>query len=159
MIIPATKKANSKNYKTGVNEMGLVYAEIDLANGGDMYLFRQDLLGEEKIKQVTVNALVDSGAYMLCINENIKAQLDLPVIEKQFSRMADETLLELEVVGPVEIRFENRSTTVRAMVLPGNSEVLLGAIPMEDMDVLIDPKRQRLIVNPEHPYVATKHLK
>lgn len=159
MIIPATKKINSKNYKTGVNEMGLVYAEIDLANGGDMYLFRQNLLGEEKIKQVTVNALVDSGAYMLCINENVKAQLDLPVIEKQFSRLADETLLELEVVGPVEIRFENRSTTVRAIVLPGNLEVLLGAIPMEDMDVLIDPKRQRLTVNPEHPYVATKHLK
>jgi len=120
MIIPATKKVNSKNYKTGVNEIGLVYAEIDLANGGDMYLFRQNLLGEEKIKQVTVNALVDSGAYMLCINENVKAQLDLPVIEKQFSRLADETLLELEVVDPVEIRFENRSTTVRAIVLPGN---------------------------------------
>lgn len=159
MIIPATKKVNSKNYKTGVNEIGLVYAEIDLANGGDMYLFRQNLLGEEKIKQVTVNALVDSGAYMLCINENVKTQLDLPVIEKQFSRLADETLLELEVVDPVEIRFENRSTTVRAIVLPGNSEVLLGAIPMEDMDVLIDPKRQKLVVNPEHPYVATKHLK
>ncbi len=139
--------------------MGLVYAEVESANGSDMYLFRQGLLGEEKIKQVTINALVDSGAYMLCINENVKAQLDLLLIEKQFSRLADETLLELEVVGPVEIRFENRSTTVRAIVLPGNSEVLLGAIPMEDMDVLIDPKRQKLVVNPEHPYVATKHLK
>ena len=139
--------------------MGLVYAEVESANGSDMYLFRQGLLGEEKIKQVTINALVDSGAYMLCINENVKAQLDLLLIEKQFSRLADETLLELEVVGPGEIRFENRSTTVRAIVLPGNSEVLLGAIPMEDMDVLIDPKRQKLVVNPEHPYVATKHLK
>ncbi len=159
MIIPATKKVNSKSYKTGVNEMGLVYAEIDLISVDDMVLHRRGYLAEEKIKQVTVNALVDSGAYMLCINENVKAQLDLPVIEKQFSRLADETLLELEVVGPVEVRFENRSTTVRAIVLPGNAEVLLGAIPMEDMDVLIDPKRQRLTVNPEHPYVATKHLK
>lgn len=139
--------------------MGLVYAEIDLISVDDMVLHRRGFLDESKIKQVTVEALVDSGAYMLCINENIKAQLDLPLIEKQFSRMADETLLELEVVGPVEIRFENRSTTVRAIVLPGNSEVLLGAIPMEDMDVLIDPKRQKLVVNPEHPYVATKHLK
>lgn len=82
--------------------MGLVYAEVESANGSDMYLFRQGLLGEEKIKQVTINALVDSGAYMLCINENVKAQLDLLLIEKQFSRLADETLLELEVVGPVE---------------------------------------------------------
>ncbi len=159
MIIPVAKKVNTKIYESGVNEMGLVYAEIDLISVDDIVLNRRGFLDEEKIKQVTIKALVDSGAYMLCINENIKTQLDLPLIEKQFSRMADETLLELEVVGPVEIRFENRSTTVRAIVLPGNSEVLLGAIPMEDMDVLIDPKRQKLVVNPEHPYVATKHLK
>lgn len=158
MIIPAKEKV-TKIYQSGVNEMGLIYAEIDLISVDDMVLHRRGFLDESKIKQVRVEALVDSGAYMLCINENIKAQLDLPLIEKQFSRMADETLLELEVVGPVEIRFENRSTTVRAIVLPGNSEVLLGAIPMEDMDVLIDPKRQKLVVNPEHPYVATKHLK
>ncbi|HQU86567.1 MAG TPA: hypothetical protein PKY59_25775 [Pyrinomonadaceae bacterium] len=159
MIIPVVKEVNKIPYKSGVNEMGLVYAEIDLISVDDMVLHRRGYLEEEKIKQVRVSALVDSGAYMLCINENVKAQLDLPLIEKQFSRLADETLLELEVVGPVEIRFENRSTTVRAIVLPGNSEVLLGAIPMEDMDVLIDPKRQKLVVNPEHPYVATKHLK
>lgn len=160
MLIPVTKKASKrKTYRTGVNEMRLVYAEIELANGGDMYLFRQGLLEEDKIKQIRIEALVDSGAYMLAINENIKAQLDLPVIETQFSRLADESLLELEVVGPVEIRFENRSTTVRAIVLPGNPDVLLGAIPIEDMDVLVDPKNQKLVVNPEHPYVATKHLK
>lgn len=139
--------------------MGLVYAEIDLVNGGDVYLYRQGKLEEDKIKQVAVKALVDSGAYMLSINETVKTQLDLPFIEKQFGRLADETLIELDVVGPVEIRFENRSTTVRAIVLPGDAEILLGSIPLEDMDVLIDPKQQKLIVNPKHPYVATKHLK
>ena len=139
--------------------MGLVYAEIDLLNGGDVYLQRKKLVDEKEVKKVTINALVDSGAYMLTINENVRAQLDLPFIEKQFGRLADETLLELDVVGPVEVRFENRSTTVRAIVLPGNAEVLLGSIPMEDMDVLIDPKQQKLVVNPAHPYVATKHLK
>ena len=139
--------------------MGLVYAEIDLINGGDIYLYRQKLLDEKKVKQVRVNALVDSGAYNLSINETIRAQLDLPFIEKQFARLADETLIEIDVVGPIEVRFENRSTSVRAIVLPGDAEVLLGAIPMEDMDVLIDPRQQKLVVNPKHPYVATKHLK
>ncbi len=148
-----------RKHQTGVNEMGLVYAEIDLLNGGDVYLQRKKLVDEEKVKKVTINALVDSGAYMLTINENVRAQLDLPFIEKQFGRLADETLLELDVVGPVEVRFENRRTTVDAIVLPGNTEVLLGSIPMEDMDVLIDPKQQKLVVNPAHPYVATKHLK
>lgn len=159
MTVRLVSKKQYPKYETGVNEMGLVYAEIELTNGGDAYLYNKGLLDENKVKKVRVNSLVDSGAYMLVINENIKNQLDLPVIEKQFSRMADESLIELEVVGPIDVRFENRSTTVRAVVLPGNSEVLLGSIPMEDMDVLIDPKRQKLTVNPEHPYVATKHLK
>jgi hypothetical protein len=48
---------------------------------------------------------------------------------------------------------------VRAVVLPGTAEVLLGSIPLEDLDVVIDPKQQRLIVNPESPYIATKYLK
>ncbi len=135
------------------------HLRVSLISVDDIVLHRRGFIKESEIKQVTVNALVDSGAYMLAINENVKAQLDLPLIEKQFSRLADESLLELEVVGPVEVRFENRSTTVRAIVLPGNAEVLLGVIPMEDMDVLIDPKQQKLVVNPEHPYVATKHLK
>lgn len=139
--------------------MGLVYAEIDLISVDDLVLHRRGFLDKEKIKQVRIDALVDSGAYMLSINETVRAQLDLPFIEKQFGTLADETLIEVDVVGPVEVRFENRSTTVRAIVLPGDAEVLLGSISMEDMDVLINPREQKLVVNPKHPYVATKHLK
>jgi clan AA aspartic protease len=139
--------------------MGLVYAEIDLLNGGDAYLYRQNELDEDKIRQVRVKALVDSGAYNLCINETIQTQLDLPFIEKQLVALADETLIEVDFVGPVDVIFENRSTTVRAMVLPNNAEVLLGSIPMEDMDVIIEPKQQKLLVNPKHPYVAVKPVK
>ena len=159
MSLKLAPKKVYRKHRTGVNKMGLVYAEIDLLNGGDVYLQRKKLVDEKEVKKVTINALVDSGAYMVTINENVRAQLDLPFIEKQFGRLADETLLELDVVGPVEVRFENRRTTVDAIVLPGNSEILLGSIPMEDMDVLIDPKQQKLVVNPAHPYVATKHLK
>jgi len=139
--------------------MGLVYADIELVSGDDLVLHRRGFLTEDKIKSLRVSALVDSGAYMLVINERIKVQLDLTVIETQVFRLPNETEIRADVVGPVEIRFENRSTTVRAAVLPGDVEVLLGSIPMEDMDVVIDPKRQRLTVNPESPYIATKPLK
>lgn len=158
MLIPVAKKVLRK-YESGVNEMGLVYAEIDLINGGDIYLHRQNRLDEKDVKQVRVNTLVDSGAYNLCINETVRARLDLPFIEKQIARLAGETLIEVDFVGPVDVRFENRSTTVRAIVLPGDAEILLGSIPMEDMDVLIDPKQRKLVVNPEHPDIAVKHLK
>lgn len=158
MLVPVAPKPKLE-YKSGVNEMGLVYAEIDLLNGGDVYLNRIKQLGEDEVRRIRVNSLVYSGSYVLVINENIKNQLGLPVIEKQIATLADESTIEAEIVGPVEVRFENRRTTVDAMVFPNNSEVLLGVIPMEDMDVLIDPKQQKLIVNPKHPYVATKYVK
>jgi hypothetical protein len=68
-------------------------------------------------------------------------------------------VIACDVVDNVQVRFKNRATTCRAMVLPGDNEPLLGAIPLEDMDVLIHPLRQELIVNPEHPYFAQMKLK
>lgn len=139
--------------------MGLVYADIILKNGDDLALVRRGYLKESEVKTETVKMMVDSGAYMLSINEHLKNQLSLPVIDHQEAELADGTLRKFEIVGPVEVVFENRSPTVRAMVLPGNAEPLLGAIPMEDMDVLIDPRKQKLIVNPENPYLAKKSLR
>ncbi|MDB5190784.1 MAG: retroviral-like aspartic protease [Segetibacter sp.] len=139
--------------------MGLVYAEIELINGEDLVLARRHIIGEDEIKKMTVSALVDTGSFMLAINENIQQQLQLPVVEKRKALLADGSILQCDVVAPLELRFKNRATTCRAMVLPGDSEVLLGAIPLEDMDVLIHPLRQELIVNPEHPYFAQMKMK
>ena len=139
--------------------MGLVYADIELISADDLALHRRGYLAEEEIKRVRVTALVDSGAYMLVINDHIKRQLDLPVIGEQTVRLADDTERPVKIVGPVEVRFENRSTTVRAVVFPGGSEPLLGAIPIEGMDVVIDPRRQRLVVNPESPDIPMTYVK
>ena len=132
--------------------MGLVYAEIELINWEDMTLSNNGYLPKEDVKRVKVEAMVDSGAYMMVINENIKNQLGLNVVDKAPATLANGVEIMLEVVGPLEIRFANRRAFVEAMVLPGNNEILLGAIPMEQMDVLIDPKKQQLIVNPLHPF-------
>lgn len=139
--------------------MPLVYAEIELINGGDLELARRNYIGEEEIKSMRVTALVDTGSYMLCINENIQEQLQLPVVEKRKAQMADGTIVECDVVAPLEVRFKNRRTSVNAMVLPGENEILLGAIPLEDMDVLIHPLRQERIVNPDHPFFAQVKVK
>lgn len=139
--------------------MVLIYAEIELINGDDLALFRKHIIGEEEIKRMKVNALVDTGSYMLCINENIQEQLQLPVVEKRKAQMANGEIVECDVVSPLEVKFKNRRTSVNAIVLPGDNEALLGAIPLEDMDVLIHPLRQELIVNPDHPYFAQMKLK
>jgi clan AA aspartic protease len=144
---------------TEKHTMGLVYAELELINGDDLALARRHVIGEDEIKRMTVNALVDTGSYMLAINETIQEQLQFPIVEKRKAQLANGHIVECDVVAPVELRFKNRQTTCRAMVLPGDSEPLLGAIPLEDMDVIIHPLRQELIVNPEHPYFAQMKMK
>ncbi len=139
--------------------MGLVYAEITLINGEDLILAKRHIIGQDEVKQMNVTMLVDTGSYNLCINEEIQEQLKFPVAEKRKAQTADGRIVECDVVDNVQVRFKNRATTCRAMILPGNCEPLLGAIPLEDMDVLIHPQRQELIVNPDHPYFAQMKLK
>ncbi len=134
--------------------MGVIYAEIELINGEDLILARRYFNGEDEIKRMYVNMLVDTGSVYMCINENIQEQLKLPVLEQRKGQLANGHIVEYDVVGPVEVRFKNRRCSVNAMVLPGDNEPLLGAIPLEDMDVLIHPYRHELIVNPDHPYFA-----
>jgi clan AA aspartic protease len=147
------------NSPTGGKEMGLVYADIELLSVDDLALSRRGFLPREEVKRIRIKALVDSGAYELVINEEVKNQLDLPVLEERIARLADDSEWRVELVGPVEIRFENRSTVVRAMVLPGAAEILLGAIPMEGLDVVVDPREQRLIVNPAYPNIPSTYAK
>jgi len=139
--------------------MGITYAEIELISSDDVALHRRGYIPEDQIKSMKVKALVDSGASLLMITESIKNQLNLLKIDEQQAELADGSVINVEVVGPVEIRFENRKAIVSAMVLPGEVEVLLGAIPMQAMDVLIDIKQERLIVNPKSPDIARMFLK
>ena len=139
--------------------MGLIYAEIELINAEDIGLARKNYIDQDEIKKISIDMLVDTGAYNLCINEEIQVQLQLPFVEKRSAFTADNRLIEMDVVGPVIVKFKNRTTSCLAKVLPGNSDPLLGAIPLEDMDVLIHPLRQELIVNPDHPYMSVMTLK
>lgn len=137
----------------------MVYADVELINGEDMVLSRRHIIGEEEIKRMSINILVDTGSYMLAINENIQEYLQLPVVDSKKAETADGRIIDCDVVTPIELRFRNRKFTGSAIVLPGSAEPLLGAIQMEEMDVLIHPIRQELIVNPEHPYFAQMKLK
>jgi clan AA aspartic protease len=139
--------------------MGLTYAEITLSNSIDAGMVRRGAMKKEDIRQMTVTALVDSGAYMLTFDDSIKTQLGLDVCEMLEVELADGTHKKCEIVGPVSLHFKNRNTMCRALVLPGATEVLLGAIPFEDLDVLIDPKSQELVVHPLRPYVAGTKVK
>jgi len=139
--------------------MGLVYADIELINADDLALARRHIIGEDEIKSMHLNMLADSGAFMMAINENIQEILQLPFLEIRKAVMADGSIVEYDTVGPIMVKFKNRTATCNAFVLNGSSEPLLGAIPIEEMDVLIHPQRQELVVNPEYPEYAVLKMK
>lgn len=126
--------------------MGLVYAEIKLSNPR-----------ENELKPMLVNALVDTGAITICIPEHIALQLNLKEIEKREVTTADGKHLSVSYVGPIQINFENRTCFTGALIL-GDS-ILLGAVPMEDMDLVVNSRMQKLSVNPESPNIPLAIVK
>ena len=139
--------------------MGLVYADITLLNSFDVTAAKKGLIAEKDIKKIDIKAMVDSGAITLTISDAIATQLDLEVEDRVDVELADGSHSQRELVGPVTIRFKNRTTSCSALVFPGINEVLLGAIPLEAMDVIIDPLAEQLIVHPDRPHLAQMKVK
>ena len=139
--------------------MGITYADIELIRAADLILVQEGYLTEDQVCRVSVTALVDSGSSMLAIPRSLARMLNLRKMDEIQTELANGDIMQVDVVGPVEVRFQNRKTLVNAVVIEAETEVLLGAIPMQGMDVVIDPKRERLIVNPDSPDQARLLLK
>jgi len=125
--------------------MGYVYADIILKNTKDVLDVKRGYLPEEDIRQVTVHAMVDTGAGTLIINESVRQKLGLEVAGERPVSLADNTAKRCIFTEPVEIHWQNRYTTLRPIVLPDAEEVLLGAIPLEDMDLIVHPLQGTLV--------------
>ena len=118
--------------------MGLIHASIELRNALD-----------NRLEPYVTEALVDTGALLLCIPEHVATQLKLPVLQEREASTADGKRHVCPYVGPVEVTFKNRSCFVGALVF--GEEVLLGAVPMEDLDLAIFPATKTVDINPESP--------
>jgi clan AA aspartic protease len=118
--------------------MGHTHAELTLIN----------LFTKQNIK---IRALVDTGATFMCVTANEAMQLgfDITEVATHVVTMADGRQIKAPRIAPIEIVFGNRSYVTEALVL--GDEALMGVLPLEAMDLIVDPLRQRLIVNPEHP--------
>jgi len=121
--------------------MGLVTTSILLRNARTPKLALQ------------VDALADSGSVHLCIPQRICERLRLVKLEDREVTLADGSTRLVPYVGPVEIRFKNRTGFTGALVI--GEQVLVGAIPMEDMDLVVIPKTRELDVNPRSPDIGT----
>lgn len=121
--------------------MGLTNAKIQLSNPRMVDL-----------QAVIVDALADTGSVHLCIPQHIQIQLKLEEIDKKEVTLADGSRKLVPYVGPIELRYKNRIGFAGALVM--DDQPLLGAIPMEDMDLIVVPQTREVLVNPNSPNIA-----
>ena len=125
--------------------MGLIYTDIILKNAGDGIRVQCGLIKENEIRQVSVQALVDTGSGTLVINEEICQKLGLEIKGLRRASFANDNKEVCKLTEPVEIYWKDRYTACSALVVSGASEVLLGAIPLEGMDLMINPAKHELV--------------
>ena len=122
--------------------MSLVQTEITLKNLYDKLSAKNGLMAETEIRQLTAKAYVDTGAWTLVINEAIREKLGLEISGTESGTLADGTRKEYNMAGPLEVHWKDRRVTCDALVIPDAENILLGAIPLEAMDLTINPRRE-----------------
>jgi clan AA aspartic protease len=120
--------------------MGYVQARIELSHPR-----------EPDLQPISTQALADTGALMLCIPEHLALQLRLEKHSEREVTVADGRSMTVPYVGPVKVTFGDRLCFVGALVM--GDDVLLGAVPMEDMDLIVHPSRQQLEPDPRSPNI------
>lgn len=121
-------------------KMEIVYTDLRLSN-----------IAKPDLEEITVNAVVDTGAIDLVIPEHIAIQLQLFDLKPRELRLADGTRRIVRYAGPVKVEMQGRDCFTSAAIM--GDTVLLGAVPMEQMDVVVDPRTLRVVPNPENPNV------
>jgi clan AA aspartic protease len=126
--------------------MGHIFADINLSNPR-----------KPGLRSIPVHALADTGALMLCLPEHLAIQLELETETIREVTVVEGRSMKVPYVGPVKVAFENRMCFVGALVM--GDEVLLGAVPMEDMDLVLLPSQQQVTVNPANLNIPHARVK
>jgi len=130
--------------------MGRVTTEAVIENSGDLFEVSIGKLTADKVRRVVVSdALVDTGAYTLSLPTSMIKELGLYKVATRRVRTAAGTR-EVNRYSAVKLGIQERDVTVDVMEVPDDCPVLIGQIPLEFMDFVVDPKNQKLIGNPAH---------
>lgn len=139
--------------------MGEISIDIELENYLDKGMALKGYIKESEIRRAKVKALVDTGAVLLMLPQDLVEELGLEYLRKAIVRYADERLEERNIAGGVIIKIGKRIMNTECIVGPPSSEPLIGQIVLEGMDLIIDPAGQKLIPRPESPYLPQLKLK
>jgi predicted aspartyl protease len=138
------------------DEMGRVVVQVDLANSEDLVRLKDGTIGPDQVRRVTAPGVVDTGASHLVLPKPIAAQLSVPEAGKAKVRYADQRRATRTVVEGVQVQLLGRHGTFKAIVEPRRPDVLIGAIVLEDLDLLVDCRTQTL--QPRDPTGMTTEI-
>jgi len=139
--------------------MGEVRVELELENAVDRELFRRQCIQQSEIRSAKIHALVDSGAVMPVLPQDLVEALGLREVGKAIVTYADERREERPLAGIVTVRVGKRTTSLNCVVGPPNSEPLVGQVVLGTMDLLVDCTQQKLVPRPESPFLPLLKLK
>jgi len=125
--------------------------KLKLTNYVDLEKAREGLLRDEEVRRVELEALVDTGASTIFLPEDVFEALGLRRIRDTPVFLADGRSIACAWTSPVEIELLGRQAVLQALVGPRGARALLGQIPLEQMDLVVEPGTGRVRTNPEHP--------
>ncbi|MCL2211278.1 MAG: aspartyl protease family protein [Treponema sp.] len=120
------------------------YEDITLVNISDRSLADRGYLDKDKIRTLTVQAMPDNGAWTLVINEEVREKLGLSIKGETMSSFADGEPFSSPITEAVKIQWKDRYIELPAIVVTNAKDVLLGALPLEAMDLIVDPVHKKL---------------
>lgn len=139
--------------------MGEVMQTIELENYVDRYLADEGKIKKKDIRKVTIEALVDTGATMLILPQEVVERLGLKASRKVIVTYADGRRDERDVAGVAVIKIGERHTNANCIVGPPNSVALIGQVVLEELDLIVDPREQKLSPRPESPFLPSLSMR
>jgi clan AA aspartic protease len=124
--------------------MGRVTVELRVRNAGDRVLAERGLMPADQVRATSIKGVVDTGAAMLVLPESVARQLGFPRSGEANVRYADQRTASREIVRDVEVEILGREDTFTAVVEPGRTDALIGAIVLEALDMVVDCRTQSL---------------
>jgi predicted aspartyl protease len=125
--------------------MGIVKTEITIKNAVDVGIAELGYITDEQVRSLTVEALADTGAWTLVIDEDTCQKLGLKLRGPEPGVLADGSTIVYQITDGVEGHWKNRRTICPALVVPGADEILFGALPMEGMDLIVHPRKEEVV--------------
>lgn len=130
--------------RMGADEMGRFAVDVTLINNRDRILAQAGAIAEDEVRQTTLKGVVDSGAARLVLPETIADQLGLEEAPDATVRYADQRTASRRTAQEVRLRLLDREGVFSAILEPERTTALIGAIVLEELDLLVDCTNQSL---------------